>query len=77
MTSALIVLAVLALVGYGLERNKNKQFGPHARLAGSNDVHDRDLVRMSADLRVAPTATPTVTARHRPVPHFRSAGVRA
>jgi hypothetical protein len=76
MTSALIVLVVLALVGYGLERNKSRQSGPHARLAGSNDVQDRDLVRMSADLRVAPTATSAVTARHRTAPHFRGAGVR-
>ena len=77
MTSALIILVALALVGYGLERNKSRQSGPHPRLAGSNDVQDRDLVRMSADLRVAPTAPSTVTAHHRHVPQFRSAGVRA
>ena len=68
MTSALIVLAVLALVGYGLERNKSRQSGPHARLAGSNDVQDRDLIRMTAELRAA---TPVTTTR------FRGAGVRA
>jgi hypothetical protein len=68
MTSALIVLVVLALVGYGLERNKSRQSGPHARLAGSNDVQDRDLVRMTAELR---TAAPVTTTR------FRGAGVRA
>jgi len=57
MTSALIVLAVLALVGYGLERNNKRQSGPHARLAGSYDVQDRDLVRMTAELRAATPAT--------------------
>ncbi len=75
MTSALIVLAVLALVGYGLERNNSKQSGPHPRLAGSNDVQDRDLVRMTADLRAATPTGPTVTGLR--VPHFRGAGVRA
>jgi hypothetical protein len=74
MTSALIVLVVLALVGYGLERNKSRQSQPHARLAGSNDVQDQDLVRMTADLRSAPPVAATVTTRH--APHFRGAGVR-
>ncbi|MCS7483370.1 hypothetical protein ACFFQW_36850 [Umezawaea endophytica] len=74
MTSALIVLAVLALVGYSLERNNSKQSGPHARLAGSNDVQDLDLVRMTADLRAASPAESTITTRR--APHFRGAGVR-
>ena len=76
MTSALIVLAVLALVGYGLERNHSKQSGPRARLAGSYDVLDRDLERVSADLRVAPSVEPATTPRNRHVTVVRRAGVR-
>ena len=76
MTSALIVLAVLALVGYGLERNHSKQSEPRARLAGSYDVLDRDLERVLADLRVAPSAERAATPRNRHVTVVRRAGVR-
>ena len=76
MTSALIVLAVLALVGYGLERNNSKQSGPRPRLAGSFDVVDRDLERVLADLRIAPAVEPAATFRNRHVTVVRRAGVR-
>ncbi|MEV0682045.1 hypothetical protein AB0I60_36540 [Actinosynnema sp. NPDC050436] len=67
MTALLVVLTVLALVVYGLERNHHRhaRFGP--RLAGSHDVDDRDLVRVSTELHApadhpAP-ARPRVAAR--------------
>ncbi|MET1074625.1 MAG: hypothetical protein ABWY11_18405 [Umezawaea sp.] len=66
MTTALFALIVLALLAYGLERNNLRQSSPHSRLAGSNDVQDRDLIRTDADLRAAsaysatPRRTPTL-----------------
>ncbi|HEX6339542.1 hypothetical protein [Umezawaea sp.] len=75
MTSALIVLAVLALVGYGLERRTSGRSGPRPRLAGSSDVLDRDLQRVAADLRVAPPAERAATARDRRVLVVRRAGL--
>jgi hypothetical protein len=67
MATALFVLIVLALVGYGLERNHSRQSAPHSRLAGSTDIQDRDLERVDADLRVA-APQPVTTPRHRRVP---------
>lgn len=77
MTSALIVLVVLALVGYGLERNNSRRSAPRPRLAGSFDVVDRDLDRVVADLGVAPSVEPATPFRNRPVTVVRHAGVRA
>lgn len=65
MTTALIVLIVLALVGYGLEHNHSRHREPRARLAGSFDVVDRDLSRVAADLRIAADHEPTPLARRR------------
>lgn len=45
-----LLLAVLAL---GLERNHHRQSAPHAPLAGSTDVQDRDLERVRHDLYTA------------------------
>ncbi len=44
MTVALLVL-ILALVVYGLERNNSRQLQPRPRLAGSTDVVSPDTVR--------------------------------
>ncbi|ROP40785.1 hypothetical protein [Saccharothrix texasensis] len=62
MTAILFALAVVALVVYGLERNHRRQ--PHlgSRLAGGTDTEDRDLPRVTADLRAV---TARSTARHR------------
>ncbi|PRY38167.1 hypothetical protein [Umezawaea tangerina] len=69
MTTALIALIVLALLAYGLERNNARQSYPHSRLAGSNDVQDRDLIRTDADLRAASALG--ATPRHRRTPALR------
>jgi hypothetical protein len=68
MITALFVLVVLALVGYGLERNHARQSAPHSRLAGSTDIQDRDLERVDADLRAAAAHEPVRTPRHRRTP---------
>jgi hypothetical protein len=46
MTYALLVL-ILALVIYGLERNHARQPYPRERLAGSTDVKDRYMTRVN------------------------------
>ena len=65
MTTALIVLVVLVLVGYGLERNHTRRGVPHSRLAGSHDIDDRDLVRVDSDLRAVTDHQPAPLVRHR------------
>jgi len=50
-TLALIALA--ALVAYGLERNHSRQRQPLSEMAGSTDAQDRDAERVQADLRAA------------------------
>ncbi|GLZ41746.1 hypothetical protein [Actinokineospora sp. NBRC 105648] len=52
MTTAFVLVALLALLVYGLDRNHTAD-RPTTRLAGSTDVEDRDLVRVTAELRVA------------------------
>ncbi|GAB3461906.1 hypothetical protein [Actinophytocola sediminis] len=47
----LITAAVLALLIYGLERNKSHR--PHT-LTGSTHIHDRDTERLTLDLRTHP-----------------------
>ncbi len=47
----LITAAVIALVVYGLERNRLRHTtGPRSPLAGSSDVVDRDTERITTDL---------------------------
>ncbi|GAA0230976.1 hypothetical protein GCM10010492_31970 [Saccharothrix mutabilis subsp. mutabilis] len=58
MTALLIVLSVLALVVYGLERNHHRQARYGARLAGSHDVDDRDLARVETELHAAADHAP-------------------
>jgi hypothetical protein len=53
MTTIMFALAVVALVVYGLERNHRAHAAPGPRLAGSNDVEDRDLPRVRGELHPA------------------------
>ncbi|MFD7656434.1 hypothetical protein ACFV4N_20895 [Actinosynnema sp. NPDC059797] len=65
MTSILIALAVVALVVYGLERNHRGQPSLGSRLAGSNDVEDRDVPRVRGELHAArPHAAEARPERH-------------
>jgi hypothetical protein len=41
---------LLAAIAYGLQRNHARQSQPQSPLAGSTDVHDRDLERVVHDL---------------------------
>jgi hypothetical protein len=46
-----IAAIVIGLLIYGLERNRIRQASrPHAHLAGSTDVVDRDSERISCEL---------------------------
>ncbi|MFE2754993.1 hypothetical protein ACFXGA_23620 [Actinosynnema sp. NPDC059335] len=71
MTAIIVTLAVLALVGYGLESNHRRAARPGARLAGSTDVEDRDVTRVTTDLHAAAAHTspdrPAITRRVAPV----------
>ena len=49
----LILIALAALVAYGLERNHSRQPQLRSGMAGSTDVQDRDTERIQADLRTA------------------------
>lgn len=66
MTSILIALAVVALVVYGLERNHRGQPSLGSRLAGSNDVEDRDVPRVRGELHAA---RPHAARSHAARPH--------
>ncbi|WP_236795117.1 hypothetical protein [Amycolatopsis sp. GM8] len=52
MTNLIIFLAILALVGYAIERNHRKQ--RPARMNGSVNFEDRDEPRRQVDLRGLP-----------------------
>lgn len=58
-----VLVIVLALVVYGLERNHRRQPRNAAELVGSSDVADRDIERLAVDLRAIAAgdrrATPT------------------
>ena len=48
----LITAIIVGIVVYGLERNRARQATrPHAHLAGSSDIVDRDTERISCELR--------------------------
>jgi hypothetical protein len=51
MDAIIISLIVIALLAYGLERNRRHQSQPRSRLAGSSDIVDRDRDRLRAELR--------------------------
>jgi hypothetical protein len=51
MDAIIITLIVVALIAYGLERNRRHQSQPRGRLAGSSDIVDRDNERFLSDIR--------------------------
>ena len=53
MTAQFILVALMALLVYGLDRNHHRQTEPRKRLAGASDVEDRDFARVTEELRVA------------------------
>ncbi len=48
---AIIVLIIVGLIVYGLERNRRHQSQPRGRLAGTSDIVDRDRERVWSDMR--------------------------
>ncbi|MBM7771780.1 hypothetical protein JOD54_001984 [Actinokineospora baliensis] len=52
MTIAFVLVTLLALLVLGLDRNHVRTTVPGSRLAGSTDVVDRDLARVTAELAV-------------------------
>jgi hypothetical protein len=67
MTQSVLMTLVFALLVYGVERNHlrqaRRQLPRRRELIGSTDVEDRDLARLSAELRALPSATdPTAPA---------------
>lgn len=72
MTAILFALAVVALVVYGLERNHQRQIRLGSRLAGSNDVEDRDLPRLGSELHATAVHAVPQPRAHRPAPSARS-----
>ncbi|SES10352.1 hypothetical protein [Actinokineospora terrae] len=51
MTTAFVLVTLLALLVLGLDRNHVRTTTPRSKLAGSADVEDRDLLRITAELR--------------------------
>lgn len=51
MEAIVFALLVIAIIGYGLERNHARQASPASRLAGSTDAVDRDTQRVLDELR--------------------------
>lgn len=51
MVIAVVVLVLLALVAYGLERNHRREPYPRSRMMGGAPVEDRDVERIRAELR--------------------------
>jgi hypothetical protein len=51
MDAIIIFLFIIALLAYGLERNRRHQAQPRSRLAGSSDIVDRDSERIRGELR--------------------------
>ncbi|SFJ81903.1 hypothetical protein SAMN05421835_10931 [Amycolatopsis sacchari] len=52
MTNVILFLAILALLAYAIERNHRRQ--RPARVNGSSPHEDRDLTRITEDLRGLP-----------------------
>lgn len=57
--AAVVVLVLLALVAYGLERNHRREPYPRSRMMGGTPVQDRDVERIRAELRVVADRTET------------------
>jgi hypothetical protein len=49
----LVLITLVALVVYGLERNHSRQSRSQSGMAGSTDAQDRDAERVQADLHAA------------------------
>jgi len=67
MTSSVLMVIVFALLVYGVERNHRRQQRARPRgmheMIGSTDVLDRDLERMTADLRALPEIAEPATVQ--------------
>lgn len=50
MTEMVVLLVLIGLVVYGIERNNARHRYPRSWLSGSTTAADRDAERMSADL---------------------------
>lgn len=53
MTATVVLLVLIGLVVYGIERNHARHRYPRSWLAGSPTAGDRDSERVSADLDAA------------------------
>jgi hypothetical protein len=51
MEPIIFSIIVIALIAYGLERNRRRLNAPRSLLAGSSDIVDRDSERFYCDLR--------------------------
>jgi len=62
MAAFIVLLIIIGLVVYGLERN-HRRGGLADRLAGSSDVQDRDAERVLAELSRRPSDLSDLTVR--------------
>ena len=62
MVTLIVLLIIIGLVVYGLERN-HRRGGLSDRLAGSSDVQDRDAERVLAELSRRPSDLSDLTVR--------------
>jgi hypothetical protein len=76
MAATVVLLVILALVVYGIERNHAREKYPHPSLDGSGAVTDRDVQRTRADLD-ALGAEPADRTEHAEVPAHRAAPARS
>jgi hypothetical protein len=51
MEPIIFSIIIVALIAYGLERNRRRVDAPRSLLAGSSDVIDRDSERFYCELR--------------------------
>ncbi len=51
MEPIILSIIVIALIAYGLERNRRRVDAPRSLLSGSSDIVDRDSERFYCDLR--------------------------
>jgi hypothetical protein len=62
MAAFIVLLIIIGLVVYGLERN-HRRGGLAGRLAGSSEVQDRDAERVLAELSRRPSDLSDLTVR--------------
>ena len=75
MTEMIVLLVLIGLVVYGVERNNARHRYPRSQLSGSTTATDRDAERLSADLAATRVHERTNGAR-RPVLATRIPSVR-